>query len=166
MTTHADRTLAFRPFVYGSLPPCPGAYALFDLHDDLLYIGEAKNLKDTVQAHFTEGEDNPLLRGQVRGVVLYPTRTDTQAKEQEGRLFDQYLRATGHYPPANRSRPPEAAIRDDEIVRVRLRKAFGCDASETAFSDRHTRQPPPHLAPGREALSRPGAGSWTRPGGR
>ena len=57
---------------------------------------------------------------------MYPTRTVTQAKEEEGRLFDEYLRVTGRYPPANRNRPPEAAITDDEIVRTRLRKAFGC----------------------------------------
>ncbi len=126
MTTFADRAMSFRPFFFGWPPPCPGAYALYDLNDRLLYVGTAKNLRDTVQRHFTPSEDNPLLRDQVRGAFLYPTRTISQAMEEEGRLFDQYLRATGRYPPANRCRPPEATITDDEIVRTRLRKAFGC----------------------------------------
>ena len=107
------------------LPPCPGAYALYDHRDNLLYSGRAKDLKDTVQRHFNPSEDNPLLKVQVRKVVLYPTRTVTEAKAQEGRLFDLYLAAAGRYPPANRNRPSEANIADDEIVRIRLRKAFG-----------------------------------------
>lgn len=126
MTTHGTRTLDFQSFVYGGLPPCPGAYALYDCHDNLMYVGRAKDLKTTVQGHFNPSEDNPLLKGQVRKVVLYPTRTVTKAKEQEGRLFDEYLRSTGRYPPANRNRPPEANIPEDEIVRIRLRKAFAC----------------------------------------
>ncbi len=118
------------PFAYGALPPCPGAYILYDLNGRLLYVGKAKDLRDTVQAHFNQGENNPLLKGQIGGVFLIPTRTVTQAKEEEGRLFDQYLRATGRYPPGNRSRPPEATIEDEEIVGVRLRKAFGCSEFE------------------------------------
>jgi hypothetical protein len=135
MTLFAEHTLSFKPFVYGDLPPCPGAYVLYDFDNVLLYIGKAKDLKDTIQSHFSPSESNPLLKRQARGVVLYPTRTVRQAKEEEGRLFDEYVRATGRYPPANRSRPPEADIKDAEIVRVRLRRAFGCHTdglSETA----------------------------------
>lgn len=103
-----------------ALPDCAGAYTLYDRWGELLYVGMSRDLRATVSAHLTRSEDNPLLRGQVRGFKVYPTDGVRAAERKEGAMFDEYLERWGRYPPANRQRPPGSRISDDEIVRVRM----------------------------------------------
>jgi len=45
-----------------SLPQQPGVYKYFDIDNNLLYIGKAKNLKKRIASYFTKEHDNNRLR--------------------------------------------------------------------------------------------------------
>ncbi|MDB5310816.1 MAG: hypothetical protein JWO38_5018 [Gemmataceae bacterium] len=138
--------------VLDAVPECPGAYFLFDLLGRPLYVGKAKCLRDTVRRHFLPSEANPLLRDQIGAVRLYPTGTRRAAEDQEGRLFDRYLRATGRYPPGNRHRPPGAMITDSEIIHV---SAFSAFATAPAPGGHRPASPDGPRPPPRRPIPRP-----------
>jgi excinuclease ABC subunit C len=51
-----------------SLPETPGVYQYFDIENNLLYVGKAKNLRKRVTSYFTKEHDNGRLRIMVKKV--------------------------------------------------------------------------------------------------
>ena len=40
----------------------PGVYRMYNQHDDIIYVGKAKNLKNRLSSYFTKNHDSPKTR--------------------------------------------------------------------------------------------------------
>jgi excinuclease ABC subunit C len=62
-----------------TLPETPGVYRYYDLDNNLLYVGKAKNLKKRVTSYFTKEHDTYRLRIMVKKIVDIKTiKVDTE----------------------------------------------------------------------------------------
>ncbi len=62
-----------------TLPESPGVYRYYDLDNNLLYVGKAKNLKKRVSSYFTKEHDTFRLRLMVKKIVDIKTvKVDTE----------------------------------------------------------------------------------------
>jgi excinuclease ABC subunit C len=62
-----------------TLPETPGVYRYYDVDNNLLYVGKAKNLKKRVTSYFTKEHDTYRLRVMVKKIVDIKTiKVDTE----------------------------------------------------------------------------------------
>ena len=77
-----------------TLPKKPGIYQFKDQHDEFLYIGKAKNIRNRVRSHFAgpdqlEGRRKLLYR-KTADVTVIVTNTETEALILENTLIKQH----------------------------------------------------------------------------
>ena len=106
-------------------PETPGYYMLFSILGNFIYVGKATNLRDRLQDHMSEQEPNYLLRLIGKYFIHFPTTNLDEAEMGEAQVFDRWVRASGEHPLCNEKRPPRSTITDDEMMRIKLRIAFG-----------------------------------------
>lgn len=51
-----------------SLPDEPGVYQFFNIHNEIIYIGKAKNLRKRINSYFKKNHDSPKTRILVRNI--------------------------------------------------------------------------------------------------
>ncbi len=76
-----------------TLPEKPGVYQYFDVEENILYVGKAKNLKKRVTTYFTKEHDNARLRILVRKIAnikIIVVNTEYDALLLENNLIKQY----------------------------------------------------------------------------
>jgi len=76
-----------------ALPNEPGVYQYYDVDDNLLYIGKAKNLKKRVNSYFTKQHDDAKTRILVRkidNIKHIVVETETDALLLENNLIKKY----------------------------------------------------------------------------
>lgn len=76
-----------------ALPNAPGVYQYYDVDDNLLYIGKAKNLKKRVNSYFTKHHDDAKTRILVRkinSIKHIVVETETDALLLENNLIKKY----------------------------------------------------------------------------
>lgn len=109
---HRKRNLAF------GAPPCPGVYLFRDVHDQVLYVGRARDLRARLRSYFRSGEQRPAVEaalGALHRLEWRETGSELEAGLEELRLIRE-LR-----PPANaRSARPDRYVylrrRGDTVV--------------------------------------------------
>ncbi|WP_142784316.1 excinuclease ABC subunit UvrC [Changchengzhania lutea] len=76
-----------------TLPTAPGVYQYYDVKDNLIYVGKAKNLKKRVSSYFTKTHDNGKTRVLVRKITNIKhivVATETDALLLENNLIKKY----------------------------------------------------------------------------
>ena len=76
-----------------NLPESPGVYQYFDEHDQIIYIGKAKNLKKRVSSYFTKNHDSARLNLLVKKIISLQyivVRTEFDALILENNLIKKY----------------------------------------------------------------------------
>ncbi len=113
---HGKRSLAF------GAPQRPGVYLFRDVHDQVLYVGKARNLRDRLRSYFRSDRQRPAVEGALGALHRIEWRvlsSEFEAALEELRLIRE-LR-----PPAN-----ARSARPDRYVYVRRRgDSVVCSAS-------------------------------------
>jgi DNA polymerase III epsilon subunit family exonuclease len=144
---YAKRALAF------GAPASPGVYLFRDRHDQVLYVGRARNLRARLRSYFRSDRQRPAVEaalGALERIEWRPTGSELEAALEELRLLHE-LR-----PPANaRSARPDRYVylrrRGDRLVcsqtptglgpiRSRSRARLACRALDGA-SDEELERP-------------------------
>jgi len=76
-----------------ALPIAPGVYQYYDIDDNLLYIGKAKNLKKRVNSYFTKQHDDAktrILVRKIKDIKHIVVETETDALLLENNLIKKY----------------------------------------------------------------------------
>jgi hypothetical protein len=92
------------------LPECPGVYLWFGATGNFLGVGKTDDLRRRMVEHASPSEPNLLIRLLRPCYICFPTPTEQQAAYWEGRIFDNWVAATGRYPATNFKPPPTSAI--------------------------------------------------------
>lgn len=77
----------------GDLPQDPGVYRMFNLRNEIIYIGKARNLKKRVSSYFTRADGSPKTRALVTHISyieVTTTHTETEALILENNLIKQH----------------------------------------------------------------------------
>jgi len=75
------------------LPEAPGVYRMFNVRDEIIYVGKARNLKKRVSNYFTRADSSPKTRALVTHIdriEVTTTHTETEALILENNLIKQY----------------------------------------------------------------------------
>jgi len=75
------------------LPEDPGVYRMFNVRDEIIYVGKARNLKKRVSSYFTRADGSPKTRALVTHIdhiEVTTTHTETEALILENNLIKQY----------------------------------------------------------------------------
>ena len=102
-------------------PETPGYYLLFAEEGTFIYVGKCDDLRKRLAEHFGSGETNERIRGIARYAIWQPTPDVRAAEIAEGALYDEWIRQTGVPPFANKQKPPESKLSDEEIFWAKLR---------------------------------------------
>ncbi len=115
-----------------TLPESPGVYQYFDQHQNILYVGKAKNLKKRVSSYFTKRHDSHRIAVMVKKIVDIKhivVATETDALLLENNLikklkprFNVMLRDDKTY--------PWLCIKNERFPRVFLTRRVIKDGSE------------------------------------
>ncbi len=55
-----------------NLPPDPGVYLMYDINDEIIYVGKAKNLKNRVSSYFRKNSSHtPKVAAMVQNIVRF-----------------------------------------------------------------------------------------------
>jgi len=75
-----------------SLPQKPGVYIFKDIHEKILYIGKAKNIKKRIQSHFLKKErgDQLIPYGRIKNIEYILTRSERNALILERQLVQKH----------------------------------------------------------------------------
>ncbi len=76
-----------------NIPTSPGVYLLYDEHDEIIYIGKAKNLHNRLANYFTKRNDThktQLLKKTFRSYDFYLTKTEIEALFLENTLIKKF----------------------------------------------------------------------------
>ena len=71
----------------------PGVYRMYNQHDDIIYVGKAKNLKNRLSSYFTKNHDSPKTRvlvAQITRVELTVTDNPGDALVLEHNLIKEH----------------------------------------------------------------------------
>jgi DNA polymerase III epsilon subunit family exonuclease len=104
---HRKRSLAF------GAPPRPGVYLFRDAHDQVLYVGRARDLRARLRSYFRSERQRPAVEaalGALERVEWRETGSELEAGLEELRLIRD------HRPPAN-----ARSVRPDRYVYLRRR---------------------------------------------
>lgn len=76
-----------------TLPELPGVYQYFNIHDEIIYVGKAKNLKKRVSSYFSKvhdsGKTNVLVKN-IASLKYIVVETEEDALLLENNLIKQY----------------------------------------------------------------------------
>ena len=75
------------------IPELSGSYQYFDEHDEIIYVGKAKNLKKRVYSYFNKHHDSPKLRvmvPQIAKIEFIVTDSEVEALILESHLIKKY----------------------------------------------------------------------------
>jgi len=75
------------------LPEDPGVYRMFNVRDEIIYVGKARNLKKRVSSYFTRADGSPKTRALVTHIdhiEVTTTHTETEALILENNLIKQH----------------------------------------------------------------------------
>ena len=78
--------------ILATLPNRPGVYKMLGKHDELLYVGKAKVLKNRVASYFVKTIDHPKTRAlvaRIRHIETIVTRSETEALLLEQNLIKE-----------------------------------------------------------------------------
>ncbi len=95
---------------------------LFAPNGTFIYSGKASDLKGRISYHFSSREENPLIRLLLSYVVWQVTATEDEAAALEGKLYDEWVDATGIPPLCNRIPPPESTLNEKEALSSRIQR--------------------------------------------
>lgn len=76
-----------------SLPDLPGVYQYYNIHNEIIYVGKAKNLKKRVSSYFNKTHDNTKTNVLVKNIVSLKyivVDTEENALLLENNLIKQY----------------------------------------------------------------------------
>ena len=75
------------------LPGEPGCYLMQNEHQDIIYVGKAKNLKNRVKSYFTgaHNEKTTRLVSEIRDFSYILTNSERESLILESNLIKQYL---------------------------------------------------------------------------
>ncbi len=75
------------------LPEAPGVYRMFNVRDEIIYVGKARSLKKRVSSYFTRADGSPKTRALVTHIdhiEVTTTHTETEALILENNLIKQH----------------------------------------------------------------------------
>ena len=76
------------------IPNNPGVYIMKDIHNKIIYVGKASNLKNRVSSYFNKSNDNDLklnlLKENINDFEIYITNTSNEALLLESSLIKKY----------------------------------------------------------------------------
>jgi len=75
------------------LPKLPGVYQMFDEHDDIIYVGKARALKNRVASYFTgKAKDNKTMAlvASINRMTYHITRSEAEALLLENQLIKEH----------------------------------------------------------------------------
>ena len=75
-------------------------------------------MKTRIQKHFSSSEENERIKYYARYFIWHKTANITEAEEDEGEIFDDYVRKMGHFPFANKIKPPRSTLTDEEMAEI------------------------------------------------
>ncbi len=112
------RRLAGKRFLAAGAPPRPGVYLFRDRHDQVLYVGRARDVRARLRSYFGTGRQRPAVEAALGAVERIEWRvlgSELEAALEELRLLRE-LR-----PPAN-----ARSVRPDRHVYLRRRGSAWC----------------------------------------
>ncbi|MCF6323950.1 MAG: excinuclease ABC subunit UvrC [Gammaproteobacteria bacterium] len=86
------REFDVKGFLQG-LSETPGVYRMFNVRDEIIYVGKARNLKKRVSSYFTRADGSPKTRALVTHIdhiEVTTTHTETEALILENNLIKQH----------------------------------------------------------------------------
>ena len=87
------------------VPILPGCYALANIHDDVLYIGQTTNLRRRMEDHRNDFRMNQRTHLGISSWFYYWNTPINDLRSVESQLFVKYKFVHGEWPPLNRTGP-------------------------------------------------------------
>ncbi|MBP7654143.1 GIY-YIG nuclease family protein [Candidatus Dependentiae bacterium] len=92
------------------IPQKIGYYYLYDKYKNFIYVGYTNDLNRRIKEHFSESEENKIIKNKFKFFELHLTKTIDEAENKEGEKYDEYYLKYGKPPEANLIKPKKSNI--------------------------------------------------------